>query len=74
MSPPLRGGLVTVHARGILALFCAIMDFMCWDGHGFAEGGRAKATEANIVEVGPPPFGCAESTEGEKGGTTVTIR
>ena len=66
--------MVIVHARGILAFIGAIVDFTCLDGRGFAEGGRAKATEANIVEVGPPPFGCAESTEGEKGGTTVTIR
>lgn len=27
--------------------------------------------EANIGEVGPLPFGCAESTKGEKGGVTV---
>ena len=51
----LKGRLVTVHERGILAFFRSIVDFMCLDGHGFAKGGRAKAMKANIVEIGPPP-------------------
>ena len=58
--------MVPVHARGVIALFREVMDFMYLDGRGFAESGWAKVTEANIVELGPPPFGYTESTKGEK--------
>ena len=69
-----KGTIGNVHPRRILSPFRAIVNFMYLEGCRVAEGGRAKATEVNIVEVGPPRFGCAESTEGEKGGATITIQ